>query len=187
MFSSPPAHACAHTVQTVGHANCLSRSFRDTQTPRLKLSWHCSQGSNSTVERKHQSSVRKSMEERLGRVTAQVDTRRRSGYGVPSLVDAKGQMAKMERANQIQKENDLLVKKLQGIRMSQARSKSLICSVKPGILVQAGGAGPKIDMGVSCHSYPAVLQWPRDVISQAGIAGEHHAPKYAAQGEGRVC
>jgi len=101
---------------------------------------------SSKVERRHQSLVQKSMDERLWRVQSQVDTRR-SGEGIPSLIDAKGRMAKMDRAKQIQKENSMLVNKLQAIRLSQAPS-NLRYMAKPGLLVQPGGRGPKIDMGV---------------------------------------
>ena len=101
---------------------------------------------NSKVERRHQSFVQKSMDERLWRVKSQVDTRR-SGEGIPSLIDAKGRMMKMDRAKQIQKENSMLVNKLQAIRMSQAPS-NLRYLAKPGLLVQPGGTGPKIDMGI---------------------------------------
>lgn len=100
---------------------------------------------NAKVERRHQSLVQKSMDERLWRVKSQVDTRR-SGEGIPSLIDAKGRMAKMDRANQIQKENSMLVNKLQAIRMSQTPS-NLRYIAKPGLLIQPGGTGPKIDMG----------------------------------------
>jgi len=86
------------------------------------------------------------MDERLWRVKSQVDTRR-SGEGIPSLIDAKGRMAKIDRAKQIERENSVLVNKLQAIRMSQAPS-NLRYLAKPGILVQPGGTGPKIDMGV---------------------------------------
>jgi len=101
---------------------------------------------NSNVERRHQSLVQKSMDERLWRVKSQVDTRR-SGEGIPSLIDAKGRMTKLERAKQIQKENSMLLNKLQAIRMSQAPS-NLRYIAKPGLLVQPGGTGPKIDMGI---------------------------------------
>lgn len=106
---------------------------------------------NSRVERRHQALVQKSLDERLWRVKAQVDCRR-SGEGVPTLIDAKGQLAKIDREKQIQKENIMLVKKLQAIRMSTASSSSLGYTAKPGLLLQPGGGGPKIDMGLPVRS-----------------------------------